>query len=61
MDTLVERLNAKLGEWPPERAGQVRQRIAEIIDWADQGAMDLARSRRVEQEVLDLIDEPAAG
>ncbi len=60
MDTLAERLDAKLREWPPDRAGQVRQQIAEIIDWADQDAMDLARSRRVEQEVLDLIDESPA-
>ena len=44
-----------------EDVGHVRQRIAEIIDWADQDAMDLGRARRVEQEVLDLIDEPAAG
>ena len=38
---------------------QVRQRIAEIIDLADQNALDIMRSRAVEEEVLNLLDEPA--
>ena len=59
MDVLVERLDAKLREWEPDTAEQVRQRIAEIIDLADQDALDVMRSRAVEQEVLDLLDEPA--
>jgi hypothetical protein len=37
---------------------QVRQRVAEIMDLADQDALDIMRSRAVEQEVLDLLDEP---
>lgn len=58
MDTLIETLDAKLKEWPPDTVGQVRQWVAEIIDLADQEALDLTRSRAVEQEVMDLIDEP---
>jgi len=60
MDTLVERLDAKLREWKPETAAEVRECVAEIIALADQEALDLLRSRTVEQEVLDLLDEPAA-
>ena len=60
MDALVERLDAKLREWKPETAAQVRERLAEIIVLADQEVLDLLRSRAVEQEVLDVLDEPAA-
>jgi len=60
MDALVEKLDAKLREWKPETAAQVRVRVAEIISVADQGALDLLRSRAVEQVVLDMLDEPAA-
>jgi hypothetical protein len=59
MDALVERLDVKLREWKPETAAQVRERLAEIIALADQGALDLLRSRAVEEEVLDILDEPA--
>ena len=58
IDALVERLDAKLREWQPETAAQVRQRVGEIIELADQDALDLMRSRAVEQEVLDMLDEP---
>jgi hypothetical protein len=58
MDALVERLDAKLREWQPKTAAQVRQRVGEIIELADQDALDLMRSRAVEQGVLDLLDEP---
>jgi hypothetical protein len=34
--------------------------VAEIIDLADHDALDLVRSRVVEQEVLDIIDEPTS-
>ena len=30
----------------------------EIIELADQGLLDIVRARKVEQEVLDLLDEP---
>ena len=59
MDALVKRLDTKLREWTPHTAEQVRQRIAEIIDLADQNALDVMRSRVVEQEVLDILDETA--
>ena len=58
MDALAEKLDARLREWRPETAAQARERIAELIDLADSDAIDLARSRHVEQEVLDSLDEP---
>ncbi len=58
MDTLVERLDTKLQEWEPSTAAEVRERIAEIMCLADQGVLDIMQSRFIEQEVLDLIDEP---
>jgi ribose 1,5-bisphosphokinase PhnN len=57
MEILAERLNAKLREWRPDIAKSVRRHVAEIIDLADQDALDIMRSRTVEQEVLDLLDE----
>ena len=36
-----------------------RALVAEIIELADGDALDIARSRTVEQEVLDILDEPA--
>jgi hypothetical protein len=59
MDALAERLDAKLRAWKPDTAEQVRQRVAEIIEMADLDALDVLRSRIVEQEVLDMLDEPA--
>jgi hypothetical protein len=59
VDALVERLDAKLREWKPETAAQVRERVTEVIDLADQDVLDLMRSRAVEQEVLGILDEPA--
>lgn len=58
MDTLLEKLDIRLREWEPEMAEDVRRRVGEIIDLADQNALDLLRSRSVEQEVLDLLDKP---
>ncbi|NJK39833.1 MAG: hypothetical protein HC835_21345 [Oscillatoriales cyanobacterium RM2_1_1] len=58
MDSLAEQLNLRLQQWEPEIAEQVRQRIQEIIKLADQNILDLMRSRSVEQDVLDLLDEP---
>jgi hypothetical protein len=57
MDLLAERLDRKLREWSPETAEQVRSQVVEIIELADQSLLDIVRSRRVEQEVLDLLDE----
>ncbi|NJN57915.1 MAG: hypothetical protein HC879_10645 [Leptolyngbyaceae cyanobacterium SL_5_9] len=58
MDALVQELDIKLSQWQPDIAQQVRICLAEIIELADQDALDILRSRVVEQEVLDLIDEP---
>ncbi|MGA9381856.1 MAG: hypothetical protein WBV73_24110 [Phormidium sp.] len=57
MDALIQELDMKLRQWQPDIAQQVRQYLTEIIELADQDALDLVRSRVVEQEVLDLIDE----
>jgi hypothetical protein len=59
MDALAERLDAKLREWKPDTVAEVRQRVIEIIEMADQDVLDVMRSRVVEQEVLDMLDEPA--
>jgi len=57
---LVERLDAKLREWEPNIAATVRERILEIIDLAVRDALEIMRSRAVEQEVLDILDEPVS-
>ena len=59
MDALVERLDKKLRTWKPETAAEVRERVAEVIDLADDDALDVMRSRPREQEVLDLLDDPS--
>jgi hypothetical protein len=61
VDVLVEKLDTRLRQWRPETVAEVRQRIVEIIDLADQGALDLLRSRAVEQQVLNMVDEPTTG
>jgi hypothetical protein len=58
MDALAERLDTKLREWKPDMAAQVRQQVTEIIELADQDVLDVLRSRIIEQEVLDMLDEP---
>ena len=58
MDVLAERLDAKLYEWKQATAAEVRERVMEIIDLADSGVLDIMQSRSIEQEVLNLLDEP---
>jgi hypothetical protein len=58
MDALIEKLEEKLHQWKPDIAEQVRQYVGEIIDLADHDTLDLVCSRVIEQEVLDLLDEP---
>jgi hypothetical protein len=58
VDALAEELDAKLREWKPETADQVRRRVAEVIELADQDVLDLLRSRAAEQDVLDMLDDP---
>jgi len=60
MDALLEKLDTKLRERKSEAALQVRERVAEIIDVAEQDALDILRSRAAEQEVLNLLDEAAS-
>ena len=60
MDAVAERLDAKLSEWKPQISAEVRVLISEVIDAADHDALDLMRSRAVEQEVLDRLAEPAS-
>ena len=60
-DTIVvEKLDARLRAWKLETAAEAREQIAELIDLADHDALDLARSRAAEQQVLDLLDEVPA-
>jgi hypothetical protein len=58
VDALAEKLDERLRRWKPETATEVRERIAEVIDLADEDVLDIARSRAAEQEVLDLLNEP---
>jgi hypothetical protein len=55
MDNVVETLNVKLSQWTPDVAEQVRRYVLEIMGLAD--GLDILRSRQVEQDVLDLLDE----
>ncbi len=43
--------------WKPETVARVRERVAEVIELADEDVLDVMRSRFGEQEVLDLLDE----
>lgn len=58
MEAIAKTLEAKLHAWKPETSRKVRALVAEIIELADDGTLDIARSRSVEQEVLDILDEP---
>ena len=60
MDAVAEKLDTKLGKWSPEISQKVRALVSQVIDAADNDALDLMRSRAVEQEVLDQLDEPAS-
>lgn len=60
MDALAAKLDTKLRTWKPETAAQVRERVSEVIELADEDLLDVMRSRAREQEVLDLLDEPPA-
>ena len=56
MDVLAKRLDKKLQEWSAETAERVRCEVVELIELADQGLLEIVRSRKVEQEVLDLLE-----
>ncbi len=50
-----------MSRWTPEAAKIVEKLVAEIIELADSDALDLVRSRQVEQEVPNIIDGRKAG
>jgi len=58
IDAIAEKLDKKLQRWEAATGEEVRPRLAEIIELADHDALDLLRSRVVEQQVLDTLDEP---
>ena len=60
MDAVAEKLDTKLSKWRPEISQKVRALVSQVIDAADNDALDLMRSRAVEQEVLDQLEEPAS-
>ena len=60
MDALAEKLDRRFRDWKPEIAARMRQNIEELIDLADQETLDVIRSRTVEQEVLDILDDVPA-
>ena len=60
MDAIAEKLDTRWGTWKPEISQEVRALVSQVIDAADNDALDMMRSRAVEQEVLDQLDEPAA-
>jgi hypothetical protein len=53
-----KKLDARLRQWKPETAAQVRRQLAEVIELVDHDVLGLVRSRAAEHEVLDLLDEP---
>ena len=59
VDTIAEKLDTKLSKWKPEISQEVRVLVSQVIDAADNDVLDVTRSRAVEQEVLDQLDEPA--
>ena len=61
MTAIAKKLDARLSRWAPETAKKVERLVAEIIELANNDALDLVRSREVEQEVLDIIDGRKAG
>ena len=61
MTAIAKKLDARLNQWSPETAKKVEKLVAEIIELADHDALDIVRSRQVEQEVLDIIDGRKAG
>ena len=58
MNAVVANLDNRLATWSAETAAEVEQMVEDIIAWANAEAPDLAHTRRLEQEVLDLIDGP---
>ena len=60
MDAIAEKLDTKLSKWKPKISREVRALVSQVIDAADNDTLDVMRSRAVEQEVLDQLDEPTS-
>ncbi len=60
MEAIAVALETKLHEWKPETSQKVRALVAEIIELADDDMLGIARSRGVEQEVLDQVSRTYA-
>jgi hypothetical protein len=60
MTTIAEKLSKKLMSWKADVAHEVEHLIEDIIELADHDGLDILRSRKAEQEVLDMIDEDAS-
>jgi len=60
IDAIAEKLDTKLSKWKPQISREVRALVSQVIDAADNNTLDVMRSRAVEQEVLDQLDEPAS-
>jgi hypothetical protein len=60
MAAIAEKLDTKLSKWKPEISREVRALVSQVIDAADNNTLDVMRSRAVEQEVLDQLDEPTS-
>ena len=60
VDAIAEKLDSKLSKWKPEISHEVCALVSQLIDAADNDALDVIRSRAAEQEVLDQLDEPAS-
>ena len=50
-----------MSDWKPEISKEVRALVSDVIEAADNDALDLLRPRAVEPEVLDQLDEPTSG
>ena len=57
MSNLAMELDEKLKRWDSSTCQQVESLVSQIIELADHDSLDLLRSRSVEQEVLDLLDD----
>lgn len=57
MTAIAQKLDAKMHEWKAEKSQAVEKLVSEIIEAADDDALDIGRSRVAEQEVLDMLDE----
>ena len=60
MSNVVMELDEKMKSWAPATCQQVAELVGQIIELADSDSLDLLRSRTVEQEVLDLLDDAPA-